>query len=289
MEGSVLIMNNACSRPEIYALLIPYIDGELDEEERRRIEEHLVECEICARELKELSEADILLLKYFAKLQRNCLTEDRLVALQSGKIELTQEEKEHIDVCPSCSSSLDLLNELDEYLEEEPIRMPESLLNIVRREYPPQLNQSRRNRLSSFFSSVGKFLVPPRGYRVSMATVSSIFVVIIAVLAMLLVTNFTLQREYREATQVEGISHDGKVLDVKRDEGKIVTNITDDIKPGMKIELHKWERKSVGTGEVVSVDEENKVSEFKLDSMEEGIEIKTGDMILIRFEGSVKP
>ncbi len=281
-------MNNACSRPEISALLVPYIDGELDEEERRRVEEHLAECEVCARKLKELSEADRLLLKYFTKFQRNCPAEDRLIAFQSGKIELTQEEKEHIHICPSCGSSLDLLNELDEYLEEKPIRMPDSLLSIVRREYPPQPNQPRRGRLSSFFFSVGKFLVPPRGYRVSMATISSIFVVVIA---LLLVTNFTLQREYRNATQGRGIPQSGRVLDVKKDGGEVVvvTNITKNIEPGMVVDLNKWERKPVGTGKVVSVDEKNKVSEFKLDSIEEGLELKIGDMILIRSEESLIP
>jgi anti-sigma factor RsiW len=91
--------------------LVAYMEGALEEEERRRVETHLATCEVCCRSLEELDEAKELLVEAWTAGGVGCPPAEALgVHLTGGGDDALRRALErHLDRCAVCGELVEVL------------------------------------------------------------------------------------------------------------------------------------------------------------------------------------
>lgn len=135
-----------CAEPKLRELLLPYLEGELDERDAMAVTIHLGACEICAKESDELRES----LKFIAA--AGCPPREALLACLEGK-PADERARRHVARCPECRAITREFNALEHpEPRDRSVKIPMWLDEKLREVFP------KRSRLGGFFT----FLVPSR-------------------------------------------------------------------------------------------------------------------------------
>jgi anti-sigma factor RsiW len=151
--------------PEI-SILSSLLDGELDGDERARVEQHAQNCPSCAARIKDLELLDRAMIKDFAKpagrddqsLSDSCVTAEDMTSylhdLLPGEERVKVES--HLDRCDACLTELNALAKADARLAQSPSQPLPSILRERVEAIWKEGQQAKERVLSAVFRFAGE-------------------------------------------------------------------------------------------------------------------------------------
>ena len=102
-----------CTNRKVRDLIFDYIDGNLEVEAQRQVEEHLAVCEDCRSLEREYRHTIDETKAFFAKSAMEHIANETLVEYVDSPQKLTRSQREavefHLDICPTCSGKIKML------------------------------------------------------------------------------------------------------------------------------------------------------------------------------------